>query len=85
MIFDVDILVNNAGAATAFGSWDHPNMLAEYDNVMKLNVRTVVEMTRLCKPFLEKSPFGANILNISSIASMKAVIVNNLEFIFVIY
>lgn len=70
----LDILVNCAGGATPHGEIDHPQMLAEYDNVMKLNVRTVIEMTQLAIPYLEKSKvaMGGNILNISSIAGMKA-------------
>ncbi|KAH9392114.1 hypothetical protein TYRP_022139 [Tyrophagus putrescentiae] len=67
-----DILVNCAGGASPNGAIDNPNLLAEYDNVMNLNVRTVVEMTVLAIPYLEKSKVGGNVLNISSIAGMKA-------------
>ncbi len=69
----IDILVNNAGAATPYGGFDQANMLTEYDQVMRLNVRSVVEMTQLALPYLAKSTFGGNVLNISSIAGIKAV------------
>ncbi|XP_017490672.1 PREDICTED: uncharacterized oxidoreductase SERP2049-like, partial [Rhagoletis zephyria] len=68
----IDILVNNAGAATPYGGFDQANMLTEYDQVMRLNVRSVVEMTQLALPYLAKSTFGGNVLNISSIAGIKA-------------
>lgn len=70
---DLFLIVDLPGGATPNGAIDHPNMLAEYDSVMKLNVRTVIEMTQLAIPYLEKSKVGGNILNISSIAGMKAV------------
>jgi len=65
----LDILVNNAGGATPNGTYTSPQLLEEYDNVMKLNVRSVVHLIQLAVPHLEKSQ--GNIINISSIAGLK--------------
>ncbi|KAJ6217240.1 hypothetical protein RDWZM_008397 [Blomia tropicalis] len=65
----LDFLINNAGGATPNGTYSSPNLLDEYDRVMKLNVRSVISLTQLSVPHLEK--FKGNIVNISSIAAIK--------------
>jgi len=65
----LDILVNNAGGATPNGTFASEQLLEEYDNVMKLNVRSVVQLISLAVPHLEKTQ--GNIINISSVAAIK--------------
>ena len=67
----LDILVNNAGAGTPNGSLASENLLEEFDFVLKLNVRSVVELTQRAVPHLEKTK--GNIINVSSIAGIQAV------------
>jgi len=67
----LDILVNNAGWGTKDGTLASKNLLEEYDQVLKVNVRSVVELTQLAVPYLEKTK--GNIINISSIAAIKPV------------
>ena len=66
----MDVLVNNAGIG-AVTSLDDPNMLTEFDKLMEINVRSVVVMTQLALPHLEKTK--GSIVNVSSVASIKAV------------
>jgi len=70
----IDFLVNNAGAATPKGSLASPNLLEEFDFVIKLNVRSIVELTQRALPYLEKTK--GNIVNISSIAGLRPNILN---------
>lgn len=66
----LDILVNNAGGSTPYGTLlKNSKLLEAFDNVMKLNVRSVVELTQLAVPYLEKTK--GNIVNISSALSIK--------------
>ena len=67
----LDFLVNNAGASTPNGKLDSPNLMEEFDKVYKLNVRSIVELTQLAAPHLEKTK--GNIINISSIVSLRPV------------
>ena len=67
----LDVLVNNAGGSTPNATLANPNLLQEFDFVMKLNLRSVVQLTQLAVPFLEKSK--GNIVNISSVASTSPV------------
>ena len=68
----LDFLVNNAGGATPQGTLASPDLLKGFDDVFKLNVRSVIELTQLAMPHLEKTK--GNIINISSVASIKPVI-----------
>ena len=67
----LDILVNNAGGTTPIGTLASPNLLEEFDNVFKLNVRSVVELTQLSVPHLEKT--RGNVVNISSVSGLHPV------------
>ncbi|XP_054154657.1 L-xylulose reductase-like [Oppia nitens] len=64
----IDILVNNAGAG-AFGSIYDPKLMQTYDHMMKLDVRSVVLITQLVVPHLERTK--GVIVNISSSLSVK--------------
>jgi len=64
----LDILVNNAGRGDLSYMCD-PNIVELYDKVMDLNVRSIVYLTSLAIPYLEKTK--GTIINISSIAAMK--------------
>lgn len=63
----IDVLMNNAGRLCAGGSFNDEQLLEKYDLLMNLNVRSLVKMTHLCVPHLEKSK--GNIINTASIAS----------------
>ena len=67
----LDFLVNNAGGGTPLGTLSSPNLLQEFDAVFKLNLRSVIALTQLAAPHLEKTK--GNIINISSATSMKPV------------
>jgi len=67
----IDILVNNAGAGWVTNIND-PNVMENYEKVMKLDLRSVVFLTHLTIPFLEKT--RGNIVNISSVGGIKPVI-----------
>ena len=67
----LDFLVNNAGAGTLTDSLSNPALLDGFDQIIKLNVRSVVALTQLAVPHLEKTK--GNIVNISSIASLQPV------------
>jgi len=73
----IDILVNNAGGG-AFGSIYDPKLMDTLDHMMKLDVRSVVLLTHLAVPHLEKTE--GVIVNISSVLSMKPVIKSNVWF-----
>jgi len=64
----LDILVNNAGRGELSYMCD-PKIMELYDQIMELNVRSVVCLTSLAIPYLEKTK--GTIINISSIAAMK--------------
>ncbi|CAG2111330.1 unnamed protein product [Medioppia subpectinata] len=64
----LDILVNNAGYG-AITSIYNKDILDTYDSVMATNLRSVVYLTHLCAPHLEKT--RGNIVNISSVAGLK--------------
>ncbi|KAJ6217194.1 hypothetical protein RDWZM_008351 [Blomia tropicalis] len=63
----LDFLVNNAGGSTPNGKLTSTNLLEEFDQVYKLNVRSIVELTQLAVPYLEETK--GNIINISSITA----------------
>ncbi|XP_045503741.1 uncharacterized oxidoreductase SSP0419-like [Colias croceus] len=65
----IDILVNNAGSSFP-GSVLTGDLLKSYEEVMKVNFRAVVHLTKLVTPHLIETK--GNIINISSIAGQKA-------------
>ena len=67
----IDVLVNNAGAGS-FSTLDSPDLLKNLDHMYKLDIRSVVLMTQLAAPYLEKTK-GA-IVNTSSVCSLKPVL-----------
>jgi NAD(P)-dependent dehydrogenase (short-subunit alcohol dehydrogenase family) len=66
----LDILVNNAGAV-AFSSIKDDTVMEKFDSVIKLDLRSVVQLTHLSIPYLVKSK--GTIINTSSIAGMSPV------------
>lgn len=65
----IDVLVANAGI-NLIGSLETLS-LSDYDRVMNTNLRSVVHLTKLCTPHLIQS--RGNIVNVSSVCSVKAV------------
>lgn len=63
----LNVLINNAGIflRSSIDSID----LREYDRIMNTNVRSVIELSKLAVPHLEKT--GGNILNVSSISGLR--------------
>lgn len=63
----LDVLINNAGIQS------HNTIesieLTEYDRIMNVNVRSVIELTKLAVPHLEKTK--GNILNVSSACGLR--------------
>lgn len=63
----LDVLVNNAGIGI------HDNVteanLSEFDRVFDTNIRSIIKLTKLCIPHLEKTK--GNIVNISSVAGIR--------------
>ena len=68
----LDILVNNAGAGS-FCTIDDPKLPDVLEHMFKLDVRSVVKLTQLAIPHLEKTK--GVIVNISSTVALKAVII----------
>jgi NAD(P)-dependent dehydrogenase (short-subunit alcohol dehydrogenase family) len=64
----VDVLVNAAGII-ATGSIESTR-LADYDAMMNINVRSVLELTQLCLPALIES--RGNVVNVSSVTGLRA-------------
>lgn len=64
----LDVLVNNAGIA----KWEHDSLIDFdanlYDEIMDVNLKSVVILTNLAIPYLEKTK--GNIVNVSSIAGL---------------
>jgi NAD(P)-dependent dehydrogenase (short-subunit alcohol dehydrogenase family) len=67
----IDVLVNNAGAGWLTIITD-PNVMENYEQVMKIDLRAVVYLVHLAIPYLEKTK--GNIVNISSVGAIKPVI-----------
>lgn len=65
----LDVLVNNAGIVIQ-DTVETAN-LAEFDRIFDTNVRSIITLTQLCVPHLEKTK--GNVVNVSSIAGLKAV------------
>ena len=64
----IDILVNNAGFSLMHTIYD-PNLIEIYNKLMDTNVKSVVALTQLVVPYLEKTK--GVIVNVSSVGSMK--------------
>lgn len=65
----LDVLINNAGFSIQDNVTDAN--LSEFDRVFDTNVRSVINLTKLCVPHLEKTK--GNVVNVSSLAGLKAV------------
>lgn len=63
----LNILINNAGIAS-YNTIETVD-LAEFDRLMNTNVRSIIQLTQLAIPHLEKTK--GNILNVSSTAGMR--------------
>lgn len=63
----LDVLINNAGILSR-NSIENID-LSEYDRIMNTNVRSIIHLTKLAVPHLEKTK--GNILNVSSIAGFR--------------
>jgi NAD(P)-dependent dehydrogenase (short-subunit alcohol dehydrogenase family) len=66
----LDILVNNAGMGGQSPIYDD-DLMKTYEKLFNLNVRSVMSLTRLAVPHLEKT--NGNIINLSSMAGLKPV------------
>lgn len=63
----LDVLINNAGIQS-HNSVENID-LVEYDRIMNTNVRSVIQLTKLAVPHLEKTK--GNILNVSSACGLR--------------
>lgn len=70
----INVLVNNAGISLPKNITD--STVEDFDRVMNTNLRSVVVLTKLCVPHLQKT--RGNIINISSIAG--SVVIPSLPF-----
>lgn len=66
----LDILVNCAATNEIFNNIESINM-NEFDNLFDVNVRSLITLTHLAVPYLEKTK--GNIVNVSSMASYKPI------------
>ena len=65
----LDVLVNNAGVVIQDNVAEIK--LSEFDRIFDINVRSVIVLTQLCIPHLEKTK--GNVVNVSSVAGLRAV------------
>lgn len=70
----LDILVNSAGILTR-GTVENTS-LADYDQLMNINVRSVFHLMQLAIPHLKKTK--GNIVNVSSVTGLRAVSFSNI-------
>ncbi len=70
----LDILVNSAGILTR-GTIENTS-LADYDQLMNINVRSVFHLMQLAIPHLKKTK--GNIVNVSSVTGLRAVSLTNI-------
>lgn len=80
----IDILFNNAGFSIMQSIFDEKYM-QDFDNLMNTNLKSTVLITHLAVPHLVKTK--GVIINDSSIAGLKPVIISlyNFSFILIIY
>lgn len=64
----LDVLINNAGVVIMDNVMDVN--LSEFDRVIDTNVRSAINLTKLCVPYLEKT--RGNIVNVSSVGGFRA-------------
>ncbi|KAI1700918.1 enoyl-(Acyl carrier protein) reductase domain-containing protein [Ditylenchus destructor] len=64
----IDVLVNNAGAGSKPQEMN-PDSLDNLDFIYKVNYRSVVALTQLALPYLEKTK--GNVVNVSSVAGQR--------------
>ncbi|KAL7073393.1 hypothetical protein ACQ4LE_007253 [Meloidogyne hapla] len=64
----IDVLVNNAGIIDRGGAETTP--LSVFDDLMDVNVKSLIRLTQLAVPYLEKTK--GNIINVSSISGICA-------------
>lgn len=64
----LDVLINNAGIVLE-DSVSQVNM-SEFDRVIDTNLRSAINLTKLCVPHLEKTK--GNVVNVSSISALQA-------------
>lgn len=72
----IDVLVNNAGAEMKLGTTDAKD-IENLDFIYGANVRSVVELMRLCLPVLVKS--HGNIVNVDSVNAASGMNCNALK------
>ncbi|XP_055325884.1 uncharacterized oxidoreductase TM_0325-like [Sitodiplosis mosellana] len=65
----LDVLLNNAGIVIQDNVTEIN--LSEFDRIFDTNVRSVITLTKLSVPYLEKTK--GNIVNVSSVAGLKAI------------
>uniref|UniRef100_A0A914PN65 Uncharacterized protein n=1 Tax=Panagrolaimus davidi TaxID=227884 RepID=A0A914PN65_9BILA len=65
----IDVLINNVGIATKEGMIQNPRSMENLDYVLDVNLKSVIHLTELAIPHLEKTK--GNIVNVSSIGSQK--------------
>lgn len=65
----LDVLINNAGIGKQDNVIDAD--LSEFDRIFDTNIRSVIKLTKLCVPHLEKTK--GNVVNVSSDAGLKPV------------
>ncbi len=63
----LDFLINNAGVSYKCRAEDFP--MEEFDRILETNVRHVFTMSRVCYPYLKKSPVKGRIVNITSMSA----------------
>ncbi|XP_063368585.1 3-oxoacyl-[acyl-carrier-protein] reductase FabG-like [Cydia amplana] len=73
----LDVLVNNAGMASE-GCLLDGKALQAYDDMMKTNVRAVIQLTSLAAPYLIQTK--GNVVNISSVVEIRPSMVPTLMF-----
>jgi len=65
----IDILVNNAGMADNANTTLTEGSMEDYDKMMNINVRSVVELTKICLPTLKQTK--GTVVNISSVGGIR--------------
>ncbi len=63
----LDFLVNNAGITFKCPAEAFPP--DQFDEIMRINVKCVFEMSRICFPYLKRSPGKGRVINITSMGA----------------